>query len=181
MKKLIWIISGLFMFTIIFTACNEDDAEDLADVTFDVEYSKDLNIVAETKSGLKDIQATFSVQDTIDPYSNGDYEKYSGNIKEVKITEVKGEVTSINKDFTLVQTNLEVASGYLAEWSFTNVPVTTATVLTLDNANGQWDEVEKMLDQGTPLAIFLYGETDEDDVEFTVKVTIKAEVTANPL
>lgn len=182
MKKLIAIISALFLFSIVFTACDEDDAEDLADVTFNVEYSKDLNLVTEAKGGLKaGIDGTFSVQDTIDPFSSGDYDKYSDNIKEVKITEVKGEVTSINKDFTLVQTNLEVTSGYVAEWSFTDVAVTTGTTLSLDNANGQWDEVEKMLDQGTPIALFLYGETDEDDVEFTMKVTIKAEITANPL
>lgn len=68
-----------------------------------------------------------------------------------------------------------------AVWEFENVELNQGTVLTLDNSSGQFDNMQAILDSTNIFTAEVSGTTDKDDVTFTLKVTIKTTVTANPL
>jgi hypothetical protein len=156
-----------------------EKAKDLLDVKFDADFKSDLNI--DVPAGAR--SATFSESATIDPQSNTDFAEYGSKIKEIEIKEVKATILAINKSVVLESADLSVTSGDMtpANWSFSNETLTVGKELTLDNNNGQWDNVQAILNTQNAFTTAISGTVSEDDVQFTIQIEIKTSVTANPL
>lgn len=151
-------------------------------VEFDAVFKTDLNALVGPGT-LKATDGTFNVSSTIDPLSNPDMATYSELIQEINITEITGEITSITQPTTLETATFTMSSaGYSdASWSFSDVALNQGTTLTLDNANGQFDNMQTILESGNEFTVELNGTTTDDDLEFTMEITITTTVKASPL
>ncbi len=177
MKKL-YTFPLVLLVAITFLAC-----EDLADVTFTTDYSAviEADVPASVKSG-DEITATFSVSDQIDPNSDEDFEKYSEKIKDIDITDIKGIFLETSKTVMLDHAVVRVVyGGYEASWTFQNLEVTMGKELDLGDYTDNWTTVENILNEKEEFSVWLEGETNEDDFQMKLEVTIESEVTANPL
>ncbi len=180
MKNLTKLAMALLFTSVIFTGCKE--AEELLYVNFSADYTTEIDINVPAAEGKTSIDGTFSESETIDPTTNSDYLKYIDNIKEVDIQEVSGEVLEISKNVLLQTGTIKIASNdYSATWQFNNVAIEQGTVLTLDNNQGQWDQVGNIMLGKIPFTVSIDGQTDEDDVEFVILLTLESDVTASPL
>lgn len=164
------------------TSAGCDKAKELLDVKFDADFKTDLkvDIPAET---TRNADASFYTEETIDPKSNSDFAEYGSKIKDIEIKEVNATVTAINKETVLETAEIKVTSEGMnsAIWAFTNETLIVGKKLTLDNANGQWDNVQAMLNAQNAFTVSIGGTADQDDVQYTLSVEIKTRVTANPL
>ncbi len=162
------------------TGCEK--AKELLDVKFDADFKTDLNvdIPAETS---RNADASFYSEATIDPKANTDFAEYGNLIKEIEIKEVNATVTAINKETVLETAEFKVASEGMssAVWTFTNETLVVGKKLTLDNTNGQWNNVQAMLNAQNAFTVSIGGTADQDDVQYTLLIEIKTRVTANPL
>ncbi len=181
MKNLSKLILGLLLTSVIFTGCKE--AEEIFYVNFDANYETEFEVVVPPSGGKMGVdKASFSVVETIDPSTNSDYEKYIDNIKEVNIQEVTGEVLTITKNVKLLTGTITVSNSKLSpSWTFSNIPIEVGTVLTLDNENGQWDDMTDIMLDKTSFTVNIAGEVDDDDVTFTVLFKVDSKVIASPL
>jgi hypothetical protein len=180
MKNLIKLTIGLLFASLIITGCKE--AEELLYVNFPADYTTEIDISIPSSDGKISTNGTFSESETIDPTTNSDYLKYIDNIKEVKIEEVTGEVLEISKNVLLQTGTINIKSNdHEATWQFNNVAIETGTVLTLDNNQLQWDQVSSIMLGKIPFTVSIDGQTDEDDVEFVILLSIKSDITASPL
>jgi len=156
--------------------------ENLLDVTFNVEYSANLEAVVPPLENFKNSLGHFSASATIDPISNNDFQQYADKIKECQITSISARVVEISKQLTLEHASIAVfSSTRQTSWSFTDEVITVGKTLTLDNENNQWDVIQNILEDQNSFTIDLVGQTDVDDVQFTIEITIKSRITANPL
>jgi uncharacterized protein involved in propanediol utilization len=91
-------------------------------------------------------------------------------------------VLSINKPVTIKMASIAIFSetGSTA-WNFSNEAITVGKILTLGNESSQWIIAQNIFTDKNIFTILLDGETNVDDVNFTLEVTIKTKVTANPL
>jgi hypothetical protein len=180
MKNIVKLFLGLLLSGIILTGCEE--VSDLTDVKFPADYEAELDVTVTPSSSDKSINGTFSASETIDPASNPDYEKYFDKIKGVKIIEFSGEVISVDPNVTLTSTEISVSnSSHNATWEFFELQIEVGKVVTLDNANEQWDAIEQILMDKEPFIVSISGEANEENAEFVILFTFKSEVTANPL
>jgi hypothetical protein len=170
--------------TLLITLIFAPGCEDALDVNFNADFVADLNADV-INPGRKSAATvfTFTASDVIDPKSDEDVKKYAEQIKDLKITKVTAEITSITKPVTLVSGKLKVsASGFTTtEWNFTNVALSLGTKLSIGNETGQITNVQSMLKSLKLVTVELSGETDQAPVKFTLKVTYETEITANPL
>lgn len=180
MKTITKVLMLLAFIAVTSTGCEK--AKDLLDVEFNADFKTDLNvdIPAETS---RNADAIFYTEATIDPKSNSDFEEYGSKIKEINILEVNATITAINKETVLETAEVKVTSEGMnsAIWTFTNETLNVGKTLTLDNSNGQWDNVKAMLNAQNAFTVSMGGTADQDDVQFTLQVEIKTKVTANPL
>ena len=175
MKKLNRFLMAIVITTLVFAGCEK--AKDALDVTFPADFQADLNV--EVLAGSR---GPFYASETIDPTADPEIAKYLNKIKSWEIQEVTGEIIDISKNVTLVTADLNVYSvTHYATWHFQNEALFLGKTLTLDNANGQWDTIALILDEKTVFTIDVSGSTDQNNVTFTIRVTIKTKVTANPL
>ena len=180
MKKLKNQIPIIILVILTLSGCNK--LEELFDVTFNAEYSVDLNAIVPPSNDLKQSQGNFSASDTINPNSNTDFQAYAEKIKDIEITSISAKVISISKQVTIEMANVSISSGTLnTSWNFSNEVITAGKVLTFDNESGQWNKVQDIIESLETFTVFIDGTTDVDDVEFTLEVTIKTKITANPL
>ncbi|NOX87064.1 MAG: hypothetical protein GXO86_14075 [Chlorobi bacterium] len=176
MKSLRFLLGGILFTAFIFSGCNK--AKEALDVTFNANYKTNLNVDVPAVAR----SVTFSESETIDPASDPEVSKYWDKIKKFEVQEITGSIISISKNVTLVSATLSVFNETKnAQWTFTNVPLAVGTTLTLDNSNGQWDTVAQILQDKKVFTVSVNGEVSEGDVSFTILVTIKTKVTANPL
>lgn len=169
----------MMLAAIVFSGCKK--VEDSLDVTFDTSFYADLDAVV-TDGTKASVDGTFLVYETIDPAGDDNVAEYMDEIKSWEVNEVKAEIISTSKDATLTNLNLGVANqNYAATWAFQDIAISQGTVVTLDNENGQWDKVNSILGELEVFTITASGTTDEDELEFTIRVTIKSKATANPL
>ena len=182
MKNRIFLLTVLASFLVI-TGCEK--IKNLADVEFDADYSADIDvtIAPDEKSALKATQNyTFNESETIDPNSNSDFDKYADKIKDVEVKSVTAEVISINKEVTLTATTLEIFSdNHSASWYFEEKVVNVGTSLSLQQDDAKLTAMEKIIDEREPFTVSVRGESSKDDVQMTIRVTVKTKITANPL
>lgn len=180
MKKIKTAVSLVIVIILISSGCNK--LENLLDVTFNAEYAVDLEAVIPPSLNLKQASGTFSASATIDPASNADFSRYADKIKEIEITSISAEVLNISKPLTLKMASIAVFSDTRStSWNFTEEIITVGKILTLGNESNQWIIVQNILEDKNIFTVFIDGETDVDDVMFTLEITIKTIVTANPL
>lgn len=176
MKNLKILSLVVLLIGLVFGSCKK--VEEALDVTFDATYDTDLNV--DVPAVARNV--SFSASSTIDPASDPDVSKYWDKIKKFEVQEVTGVITSISKEVTLVSADLTIANdSRTAKWTFNNVPLTVGTKLTLDNSGGQWNTVDQILQDKKVFTVRINGEVSEGGVQFTILVTIKTKVTANPL
>ncbi len=170
------LVSGL----LFSTGC--DEVKSLLDVKFDANYTVDLNMNVPAESSTKAVQSSFSGSATIDPTSNSDVAKYLDLIKSWEVTGLTGTFKNVTKEAVLESGTITFSSDAgTATWTFTNVAIKNGATFTLDNTNGQWDEIDKILSAKKEFTISGEGKTDIDDFSFTISVAVNTTVTANPL
>ena len=171
------LVSGL-LFT---TGCSK--IKSLLDVKFDADYTVDLNMTIPPASGsIKAVLNSFSGSATIDPAENSDVSKYLNLIKSWKVTGLTGTFKDVSKEAVFQNGTLSFSSsGDTATWTFTNVQIKNGGTFTMDNTNGQWDELDKILSSKKSFTATVSGTTDKDDFTFTMSIKIQSTVTANPL
>jgi hypothetical protein len=181
MKTLNQLLLLSLMSLLIYTGCEK--TKSLLDVKFDADFDTNLNVVVEPAGGEKSLSGAFYASAGIDPMSNDDFAEYAEKIKNINIKSVVAEVTSISKPAVLLSADLTISSGGVdpASWAFTNEDLIQGKTFSLGNENGQWDRVQTMLNNQNLIDVVIQGSTDEDNLEFTLKVTIGTEVVANPL
>lgn len=180
MKNLSKLLLGLIFASVLVTGCKE--AEEILYVNFNADYETQFDVTVPAAGGKTSIDGTFSVEETIDPTTNSDYNTYIDNIKEVDIQEVSGTILEISKNVILNNATISVTNNnYTASWTFNNEPITLGTTLALGNEQGQWDSMTEIMLGKAPFTVSINGQTDEDDVEFVVLFTLKSEVTASPI
>jgi len=172
----------LLLAFIAVTSTGCDKAKDLLDVKFDADFKTNLDIDNQAETS-RNANGAFYAEATIDPKSNSDFAEYGSKIKDIEIKEVNATVTAINTETILETAVITVASGGMtnAIWNFTNETLTVGKKLTLDNANGQWDNVRAMLNAQNAFTVSMAGTADQDNVKYTLLIEIKTRVTANPL
>jgi hypothetical protein len=165
----------------IYTGCEK--TKRLLDIKFDADFDTNLNVVVESAGGEKSLSGVFYASAEIDPMSNDDFAEYAEKIKDIGVESVVAEVTSISMPAVLLSADLTISSGGVdpATWAFANEDLHQGKTFTLGNENGQWDRVQTMLNNQNLITVVMEGSTDEDNLEFTLKVTIDTEVVANPL
>lgn len=180
MKNVFKIMSAVVLTSLIFISCNK--VKSLADVTFDTTFTADLDCMVPPATA-RDIDGMFSASTVIDPASDPDVEEYLENIIGYEILSMSGTITSVSaENVTLVSSTATVYnSSNSASWQFSDIPLTVGATLNFGNENGQWDTVDQILMTGQEFTVSLEGETDEDDVTFTVLLSIGTQITANPL
>jgi hypothetical protein len=181
MKKSIQAILLVFLLGIIYSGCEK--TKSLLDVKFDAKFETNVPVVVEPADLKKTLYGVFYASATIDPMSNSDFAEYADKIKDISIKSVTAEVISISKPAVLLSADLTISSEGVspAAWSFSNENLEVGKTLTLDNGAGQWSRVQTMLNNKKLITVVIEGSTDEDNLTFTLKVTINTEVTANPL
>jgi hypothetical protein len=181
MKKLIPVALLLMLIGVVFSGCKESSS--LLDVTFEADYQSDMDVVVSPSTLKIGVNGVFSSSTTIDPLSNSDLAKYANNIKSVEILEAKGTILEVSSNATILNADLNISAPDMdnAQWLFTNEPIEVGNVIELTNANGQLDKLSSILSSKKTFTIAFIGETDEDNVTFTMRVYIRAKVTANPL
>lgn len=173
-------VSLVVVIILVLSGCQK--IENLLDVTFNAEYSVDLEAVIPPISNTKQADAIFSASATIDPNSNSKFSQYAEKIKDIEITSISAEILSISKPVTLKVASIAVFSeSRNAAWNFTNEILTAGKILSLSNSSNQWTIIQNIIKDKETFTIYIDGETDVDDVSFTVEVTVKTKVTANPL
>lgn len=167
---------------VVFSISGCEKIKELADVKFDANYESTLNVDV-TPTATKASYGVFHETATIDPLSNSDMAAYAEKIKEIEIVEASAEVISISTPVKLITTNLSASGDNLPEasWTFSNKTIEAGTVLSLDNANGQFDNLNKILKSKKVFTVSLMGQTDVDEATFSLKIMFKTRVTANPL
>jgi len=160
---------------IVFMAACTKDA---LDITFDANYNVDIPVAV---TGAK-AEYDFAVSDTIDPTADSEVAKYLDRIKKWELNGLETKFTELTEDFKLINAKLSVESGdFLAEWTFENVDVTEAYNMILQNLNGQFDEINKILASKKSFIISFVGKTDKKDIAFKLGTLVKTKVTASPL
>ena len=180
MKKAKQFLILVAVIILVSSGCNK--LENLLDVTFNAEYTVNLGAVTYPSQGLKQSTGLFSASATIDPTSNSDFLKYAEKIKEIEITSVSAKVLSINKPFTIETASIAVFSeSRNTAWNFTNEIINIGKFFTLGNNSDQWAIIHNIIEDQNTFTVLVDGETNVDNVEFTLEITIKTKITANPL
>lgn len=170
------LVSGL----LFSTGCEK--IKSLLDVEFDANYNVDINITVPAPGSVKAVQGSFEGNATIDPTSNPDVSKYLNLIKSWHVNELTGTFKNVSKDAILQTGTLSFSSDAgTASWTVTNVQIKDGSSFTLDNANGQWDNLDKILSAKKEFNVHFSGTTDKDDFTFTLSVEVHSTITANPL
>ena len=135
-----------------------------------------------TPSTLKATNGVFASSTIIDPMSNGNMSTYANNIQSVRIVEATATILSVSSE-AVMSADLDVTSGTLpaASWVFTDEPILEGAVIELSNENGQLDRLSDIISAKNVFTVDVVGQSDQDDITFTISVTIRAFVTANPL
>ncbi len=170
------LLSGL----LFSTGCQK--IKSLLDVKFDANYTVDLNMKVPAAGSIEGVQSAFESSATVDPTSNDDVKKYLNLIKSWHVTGLTGTFKKVSKEAVLQNGTLTFSSeAGTATWTFTNVPIKNGSSLTLDNAKGQWDALDKILGAKKKFTVTVSGKTDIDDFTFTMEIKVNSTITANPL
>ena len=186
MKTFIKAIIIFLLIGIPFNSC--DEVESLADIDFNSNMSTDLNVVVPAagvsyKSAILGVDGvSFSGQAPVDPKKDPTFKKYADKIKSIKVQEASGTCTHISKPVKIISGKLTIFQGTdIASWSISNFDVVAGKKIVLDTAEGQFTTLNKILNSKNVFTAKIEGTVDDDDVSFSILISIKAKVVANAL
>lgn len=169
----------VLLVSVVFAGCKK--IEDALDVTFNADFVADLLVSIPT--GTKADVGTFNVVETVDPSAvSTDVSQYINLIKDVTVTDITGKIINISKDVTITNLVISVASegSSTVTWTYPNpIPITDGTEISFDAT--QLAALNTLMSGLTPFTVTASGTTSEDDVTFTIQVSMTTVVTANPL
>lgn len=179
-------IQSLIMLCILAGMISCESIKELADVEFDTTMSADLDInVAEESLKGNVLSYGYYAQDTIDPTSDPEIKKYVEKIKKYEVTSITVVVTKVSEaDVKLLQgTWFKIADKTdNAVWTLPgDFDVVIGNSYTLDNDNGQWESVQRILGRNAEFIVSSEGKANKNNITITLKTSIGATVTANPL
>ncbi len=83
---------------------------------------------------------------------------------------------------TITNATLRISSGDIsASWDIPEFVVEKGASLTLGNDEGQWDDLQKVLNEKKVFTVSVEGHADKGGVVFLLSVDMAVTVTANPL
>ncbi len=180
MKMKMFFASLLLSGLLFSTGCEK--IKSLLDVKFDANYTVDMNMTVPAAGSIAGVQSAFEGSATIDPTSNADVSKYLNLIKSWHVTGLTGTFKNVTKEAVLQSGTITFSSDAgTAKWTFQNVPIKNGGTFTMDNTNGQWGELDKILSAKKKFTVTVKGNTDIDGFSFTLSVEVKSTITANPL
>lgn len=170
-KLFVLIIMGIFLLP---NCKTEDEGEGNLDMDMTLEGQMDIIVFPERGP------VEFSGFADIDPTAHTDFMEHFDSFEDVQITGLTAEVLDVS--WTGVTINWITFKIYHsndeAVWSFTNIPVEPGEVITLDNSNGQWDTVKKIVKKKEIFFVTVEGESSHGDVHFTLLIQSKIKLVA---
>jgi hypothetical protein len=181
MKMKIFFATILLSGILVNTGCQK--VKSLLDVKFDANYTVNMDMTVPPASGtIKTVQSSFEGSASIDPTSNSEVQKYIHLIKSWHVTGLTGTFKNVTKEAVLESGTLTFSGdGHTATWTFKNVSIKNGGTFSMENTNGQWDELDQILSSKKKFNITIQGKTDIDDFSFRMSIEIKSTITANPL
>lgn len=172
----------LLLAVVMMAASSCDQIEEALDIEFSATFQASLQAVVDALP-MKAAKGDFSASATIDPMSNSQFAEHAARIKDIQIEKVEGKILSISKPTRLVNATLSMTSEGMtpAEWTVSDVQLAVGTILLLDNSAGQFDRVQSILNTKNTFTVAANGTTEDDDLTFTLEVSINSNVVANPL
>ncbi len=183
---------SLILLLIGFTNTGCEKIKDLADVTFDADFTATMDATVEPTS-LKSGQEMgyFEESRSIDPNTNADFKAYASKIKEIKVEKVIVEVTSITgSDNNSV--DVEVVRlvchqmptfdemGFLAVFVRNNETLTVGKTFEF-TTDVELRDLETILNSKEEFNVLLDGRADPVNATIGFKVYINSKITANAL
>lgn len=190
MKTLLKLSFVLLLIGFTNTGCEK--IKDLADVTFDADFTATMDATVEPTS-LKSGQAMgyFDEFTTIDPNTNSDFKTYASKIKEIKVEKVIVEVISItgsaNNSVVVDWAHLHChqlpsfdENGFFAFFEMNNETLTVGKTFEF-TAAGELGDLETILNTKESFDVYLHGAADPVNATIGFKVYINSKITANAL
>ncbi len=175
---------GLLLIVSGFVSC--ESIKSLADVEFDTTVNTDLNIaVADQaiKSGLMD--NTYDTSAVLNPTSDSEVKKYVHNIKKYEVKSITATVTKVSdSDIKLLAKTYFKLSDTKDHVTWTlekDFDAVVGNSYTLGNENGEWTTVNTILKKNGEFTLRSAGSSNKNNITITLKLSIGAVVTANPL
>jgi len=170
------LVSLIFAFALITVGCNK--VKDLLDIKFDADFKIDMSVNTDD-SGLG--FGYFNVEETVDPLSDEEVQKYIDNIKNWEIIDLKIKFNQVNPDFYMTEGIVKI---YLDEkevsWLLEDQQITPGSEFALGNEENQWNMVNEIINQKKPFKIKLTGKATPAS-NFNLQLMVNSKITANPL
>jgi hypothetical protein len=159
---------------------------ELLNVDFDSDLSSDLNINVEDSGTKSSLDAYgYNAVTTLDPLSDNEVKKYKDKIEDYDVKSLTATVLSVSKSDVklLTGTYFEIYdSKDNVRWILSSdFNVEPGAEYILDNSDGKWDTVRKILKRNSVFTIASAGEANTNNITIVFEVSIDATVTANPL
>jgi len=148
---------------VFLTTC-KDDEEGSSDLDFTLEGTMDC-VVPPARGPVE-----FSGFCDIDPTAYSDFMEHFDNFEDVQITSLNAEVLDVSMpDVTINWITFKIYhSTDEALWSFTDIPLSAGTTFTLDNGEGQWDIIKKIVKKKVIFFVLVEGESSQGNIHFTL-------------
>ena len=185
MKTIINVFSGLILLTGLFFLGGCDKIESLTDVKFNASMDANIGVVipANTDKAVPAGGYEFSESAVVDPREDPDIDKYFDKLKGFEVQEVTGTIGKVlGGPVAIDGATLTISTdNQSVTWNIRHLQLQEGETVTFGNDNGEWDKVNKILNEKKKFTVTLAGTSDKNGISFTVKITIKVKVTANPL
>ncbi len=172
----------IFLFAIALATSSCEKIKEALDIEFDTSFKANLNAIV-PPAVLKATMGDFTASATIDPMANDVFAEYASVIKSINVQEIKGKITAISKPTLLKTATVSMTADDMAsaEWEFADVQLEVGTELVMDNSGGQFTNMQSILNAKKAFTVSMNGTTEDDDLTFTLEVSVNSKVVANPL
>jgi hypothetical protein len=169
-------VTFFLAYALITVGCNK--VKELLDIKFDADFTINLPVNADD-SGLG--FGYFNVEETVDPLSDEEVQKYIDNIKSWEIIDLKIKFNQVNPDFDMTEGIVKI---YLDEkevsWLLEDQQIIVGSEFALGNEDNQWSMVNEIINQKKPFKIKLTGKATPAS-NFNLQLIVNSKITANPL
>lgn len=182
MKLKLLFASMLIATGVIFSGCNK--VGKLADITVHPQIPVDIQVVIPPATSIAATTTSYTFNDsvTIDPTTDTLVAKYESYIKSWTVDSLTAIFTDVSAPINLTNVSVQIKTDTESfGWQASSISVNEGTQLVLNNSDGQLDKLGQVLNGTSPFKVYLSGESDQDNVHFTLSVKINTTLVANPL
>lgn len=174
------LISAAILF-VAFTIAGCEKIKSWTEVSFDAEYSGDIDVSIDEQE--RNTTYSFNKSVTIDPNSNSDFKKHKNKIDKIDVKSVRAEVSSLSvNSVTLTNLELEVSGNARnTTWNYPQITVSNGDSFNLPQDETKLRIIEKILEDKESFTVTAEGETDQNPVDFIITFTTRTHITANAL